>query len=285
MTPGRLLARFVGAMCSADLCSRVLEPAIADLQHDYMRATGFPRRLRALFRGYASFWQSFSWCFAQDAFTRDANEFNARAAVAFLIAVAAATATEVLLMHGSQISRGLVLRHPTYVGFSALTDTATLRFGIPLAMFPALFYASRRVAHLTPAALLRTIALGTLLTVVASGWVAPSIERWRSLRQREAFTLATGGPYYQPPIEWLLDDHPESKTWPDLIRGALAAPRHRFPGYPAYNAQVDRDLDRWHRFVIYDHVLLIVLAIFCGLLGWGMARRRDGPHGERVPAP
>lgn len=280
-----MLGRLAGAMCSADLCRRVLEPAIADLQHDYTRATDFPGRLRALFRGYSAFWLSFGWCFAQDAFTRDANEFNTRAAIAFLIAVGAAAAAEALLMHGSQASRGFILMHPTYVGFSARTDTATLRFGIPLALFPALFYATRRVPRFTPAAALRTIALGTMLTIIASGWVAPSFERWQSLRQRDAFTLATGGRYYLPPIEWYLDDYPESKTWPDLIRGALAAPRHRFPGYPVYNAQVDRDLDRFHRRVIYDHVLLVVLAIVTGLLGWRMARRRGDSSRERVPVP
>jgi hypothetical protein len=126
------------------------------------------------------------------------------------------------------------------------------------------------------------MALGTLLTVISTGWIAPSVQRWRALRQRDAFTLATGGRYYQTPFEWDLDRYPDNNTWPDLIRGALAPPRHRFPGYPTYVAAEERDLDRWHRFVICNRVLLAGLATSAGLLGWMIAKRRDAKHGEGI---
>jgi hypothetical protein len=280
MRPGSWLQRIARVTCSDDLRERVLEPTIADLQHDYARSADPARRLRALFRGYAAYWQSFGWCIARDAFAGNARDFNARAATAFLVAVITAAMVEMLIMHASDASRSfVVLMHPVwpYVGYSAMSDTATLRFGVPLAMFPALFYATRYSAHFTRGAALRTIAFGALLTIAASGWIAPGVERWRNLREHQAFLAATHGRfYYSEPIEWSWDRYPELKTSPDLIHGAIAPAPHRYPGYPTYVAPEDRDLHRYHRLEIYERLFMMVLAIAAGLLGSTMGRLHRG---------
>jgi hypothetical protein len=283
MTPGLWLHRIARAVCSTESCRQVLEPAIADVQHDYARSADSVRRGQALLRGYAAFWQSLAWCLAHDAFGGNAREFNSRAAIAFLVALTTVGVVEMLVMHTSEAIRRLVVcTHPIwpYVGFSAMSDTATLRFGVPLAIFPALFYATRRSTHFTPSAALRTIAFGLLITIVASGWIAPGVERWRSLRERDAFAAATHGRIYMDPIEWSWDRSPQSKTWPDLIRGAFAPPSHRYPGYPNYVAPEDRDLTRYRRLEIYVRLFMAALAIGAGLLGWATGRIGRTHHGE-----
>lgn len=272
MTPGFLLGRIARAVCSADPCRRVLDPAIADLQHDYARAPSTRRRISALAAGYAAFWQSLGWCVVIDARSRESREFNVRAAVAFAITVATLAAVEELMMHASLATNSFVVRHVWYVGFSAMSDTATLRFGVPLAMFPALFYATRRSAGFTRAAAIRTIALGAVVTVASSGWIAPAFERWKGARQRDAFLRDTGGRIYLPPVEE--HAYPPNDSWPDLFRGAVAPDRHRYPGYPTYVAPEDRGLREFYRMTIYDRLFLIDLALLAGLLGRAAGRRR-----------
>src|SRR5471032_1635805 len=210
MTPGFLLRRIARVVCPADLCQHVLDPAIADLQHDHGRArsTG---RLRALAGGYAAFWQSLGWCVVIDARSRESREFNVRAVAAFTITVAALAAVEELMMHASLTTRSFVVRHVWYVGFSAMSDTATLRFGIPLAMFPALFCATRRSAGFTRAAAIRTIALGALVTMISCGWATPAFERWKGARQHEALVRATSGHIYLRPVEE--HGYPPNESW------------------------------------------------------------------------
>jgi hypothetical protein len=272
----------------------VLEPAIADVQHDYARSADSNRRFQALLKGYGAFWQSVGWCLAHDAFGGGAREFNSRAAVAFLVAVIGAGGLETLTMHTSEaIRRFVVLTHPVwpYVGFSAMSDTATLRFGVPLAMFPALFYATRSSTRFTPVAARRAVAFGALITIVASGWIAPGVERWRSRRERDAFVTATHGRSYTNPIEWSWDRYPQSKMWPDLIRSAFSPAPHRYPGYPSYVASEDRDLNRYRRLEIYVRLFMVALAIGAGGLGWttGWISRthhgalRDGDHSQALP--
>ena len=58
MMPGRLLHRIAIALCSRAFCQRVVEPLLADLQHEWSQATGL-HRLEALASGYAAFWRAF----------------------------------------------------------------------------------------------------------------------------------------------------------------------------------------------------------------------------------
>ena len=188
------------------------------------------------------------------------------------MAIGVCAAVEELMMHASLTTRSFVVRHVWYVGFSAMSDTATLRFGVPLAMFPALFYATRRSAGFTRTAAIRTIALGAAVTVASCGWIAPAFERWKGARQRDAFVRATAGRIYLPPVEE--HGYPPNESWPDLFRGAVAPDRHRYPGYPNYVAPEDRGLREFYRMTIYDRLFLIDLALLAGLLGCAAGRRR-----------
>lgn len=278
---GTVLHRISRTLCSPRLQRAVLEPAIADLQHDYAGARGTALRARALVSGYAAFWQALASCIVRDASTVDARGYFGRAAVAFGLTVAAVATAEALLMQPWAL-RGDILRllltHGTllrYVGWRAHLDSLTLTYGVPLAMFPAMFAAAhpRRAA---PATVVVTLIAGVSLTIVASGWIAPALVRWEGARERAAFIAATGGRLYLAPDGG--DLCPDCEAWPALIRGAWAPPYHRYPGYPNYVAPEDRGAAESHRGVIRERLLLIAFAWVVGLAGWwlGASRARCG---------
>ncbi len=76
MAVGDTLHRIARSSCSSELCGQVLEPAIADLQHQYAHAGR--ARLRPLLGGYAAFWWSFASCLARDAVSRESRERRER---------------------------------------------------------------------------------------------------------------------------------------------------------------------------------------------------------------
>jgi hypothetical protein len=280
MAVGDTLHRIARDACSSDLCSRVLEPAIADLQHDHAQADGRAGRRRALVRGYAAFWRSFASCLVRDAGTRESRRYLGSASVAFLIVVGTLALNEILFLHTLQGVRNVVLRvlsrvpYLSYIGWSARINTATLTFGLPLAMLPALLYATRRRGIITPSAALLPIALGTILTTASSGWIAPAVVRWSVVAERDRFVAAIGGRRPVPPIDF--DGCPDCRAWPDVIRGARAPLKHRYPGYPNYVAPEDRGLPEWYQMVLRERLLLIALAISAGLIGWRLGRFSAG---------
>ena len=58
MIPGRTLHRVAAFLCSPEFCRRVVEPLLADCQHEWRHASGLSRRARALASGYGAFWCS-----------------------------------------------------------------------------------------------------------------------------------------------------------------------------------------------------------------------------------
>jgi hypothetical protein len=59
MIPGRALHRLAIALCSPAFCEQVVEPLLADFQHECLRAIGRWRRLLTLVSGYGAFWRTF----------------------------------------------------------------------------------------------------------------------------------------------------------------------------------------------------------------------------------
>jgi hypothetical protein len=147
-----------------------------------------------------------------------------------------------------------------YVGWSVYINSATLTFGVPLALLPALWYAARRSHSSRSTVALATIALGIMLTFVSSGWIAPAVVSGNA----------------RTPTRF--DSCPDCEAWPELIRGALAPPIHRYPGYPNYVAPEDRGAAEWHRSVIKERLLLLVLALISGLCGWWIGARARARH-------
>ena len=222
MTPGRIIHRIAVALWSRAACERFVEPAIADLQHDCARATTAAQCARALAHAYIAVWIGLAACAIHNSGGSESRAFNTRARTAFLLTVAVAFGIELILMHTSAAARLYIMTRVPYVGFAAMTDTATLRFGIPVAMFPALFYASSGAAASPRGAAVRAVVFGALATFVASGFIAPSIDRVRAIHERNAFVAATGRDDMQPPLEWQLDRYPPAKPWPAQLCWALS---------------------------------------------------------------
>jgi hypothetical protein len=59
MIPGRALHRLAHALCSPAFCERVLDPLLADFQHEWLHTKGFLRRVLRLASGYGAFWCTF----------------------------------------------------------------------------------------------------------------------------------------------------------------------------------------------------------------------------------
>jgi hypothetical protein len=273
MTPGRLLQP-MSRLCSDQKRTHVLEALVADLQHQWTHSP----RIGGLLHGYVAFWMSFVWCFAKDATSPESREFRHRAAAAFLVAVGATVALEWVLMHGSLTGRFLTM-HAPYFFWRARNMTFTLCFGVPLAMFPALLHARTRTKRLTPAAGVMTIAVGTLLTIASSGWFAPAIERWLLVQSAENFARHAGPHVYVEPLHPWLDGYAEAKSWPELIRGVVTGPVHRYPGYPRLVAEEDKSWHDHHWQEIDDRIFVVALGVLVALLGWTL-----GARGRRTAA-
>jgi len=147
---GDTLHRIARAGCSPDLCHRVLEPAIADLQHECAQAVGTAGRTCARVSGSLAFWRTLGSCLARDAVAHESRGYVQTAVTMFVIMVCAMGASEALLLHTSPNMRIVVMRalywppYGVYLGWSARMNAATLMFGVPFAMFPALLFAGRR---------------------------------------------------------------------------------------------------------------------------------------------
>jgi hypothetical protein len=124
MKPGAVLHRMARVTCTSDRYERVLEPALAGLQHEWNGA----RSRSTLLRSYAAFWQSWGACILRDASSCESRSFNGAALTALALTLAVAWLMEFALMHASVASQRLMGYVP-YIGFYAMFNTATLRWG------------------------------------------------------------------------------------------------------------------------------------------------------------
>ncbi len=267
MNTGWMLLRMARAFCSVEECERVLEPAIADLQHDVRSAVGIIR-LRKLAGGYAAFWSAFTLCVVHDLSTPESVRFLGRTAAVFAAIVGSSFALEWMLVSANSVIRvtALVFSIP-YVGWYARFTSATLMFVVPIAGLPALRHARKRARSVAGVTGFSGVAVGVVLTVFASGWLAPALERAKIVRQHRDFVQRTHGQFYLSPIEVTLDRNSTSKSLPDLVRAALAPPAHRFPGYPNYVAPEDRFSHDGHWRDLRFRALLVLISAAAGTIG------------------
>lgn len=271
--PGRHLHHLACVLCNVSLRENVVEPAIADFQHQYAASAGTVARTHALVVGYITVWQTLAWCLIRDALSKDSREFHGTAATAFLVAVAATASSEYLLFQTSEAVRRLAM-HVPYLTWSYLTTSATLEFGVPLAMFPAFFYARARSGRPVAAAALISCAAAMLLMLASTGWLAPAVARQRIIRSHNEYVRGTGGRLYIDPLEWTLDRSAWSKSWPALVRGALRrGPVQRYPEYPWNVAEVDVMLPHVHRQEILNRLFLVAIGLLAAILGWMVGAR------------
>jgi hypothetical protein len=60
MIPGRALHRLANALCAPAFVERVIDPLLADFQHEWLHTEGFSRRVLTLANGYGAFWCTFA---------------------------------------------------------------------------------------------------------------------------------------------------------------------------------------------------------------------------------
>ena len=253
MNRGRLLHALARGLCSPQQCTNVLEPAIADLQHD-------PDRLA----GYRAFWISLADSLAHDIWERDSRALLGQAAAAFVGIIAMSAVVEAAVMRSPV--RAAVQSVP-YVYWYALASSATLVWVVPLAIAPAVLYGRRRAPQAAGVAGLTAAAFGVGLTLVASGWIAPAIERAGIVRQHGTFDAATHGRFQTAPSVVDLDRMSTATSLPSLIRDAFAPPVHRFPGYPNYVAPEDAFALEGHWRDLKFRLTLLALSALSGLVG------------------
>jgi hypothetical protein len=273
MRPGTTLHWLARLTCTSDRCDRVLEPALADLQHDWSTS----RSWSALLRSYLVFWQSWGLCLLQDVIAPESRLFSVAALIAFALTVAGIALIELVLMHGSVAVRRLIISVPSRVVSAAMFDTATLRYGIPLAIGPAVVYATWRTTRVAPAAYLTAAALGMFVTVLSSGWIAPTLIRYDMTQQHDRFarwaahapSSSTQG-WYVPPLDF--STFQPAKPWPELIRSAAAPPEHQSALMPRYVAPGEENRPAADRREIVERLLLLLLALGSTVIGATIGR-------------
>ncbi len=278
MRPGTTLHRIARLTCTRDRCDRVLEPALADLQHEWAASNSW----WVLVRSYVAFWQSWGACVLRDAAAAESRSFSATVLTALALTVAVTASIELVLMHGSFAIRHLILSVPFRVVFAARSDTATLRYGVALAMGPALFIATWRTQRVAPAAYVTAAGLGIVLTVISSGYIAPALIRLEMIRQHDSFARwAAQAPsssvrgWYVPPLDFSSWEVAES--WPDLIRSAAEPPRHESALVPWYVTPDEAARPARDRQEIMERLLLIPLTLGSAVIGAAIGRAMRHP--------
>ena len=236
---------------------RVLEPAVADLQHEWIVS----HSLGALASGYAAFWLTLVICAGRaatrEALTPPSTAFLLRAAVAFAAGLGAATIFQLALI-------------PTWPGPPALnwmtfglTIARGLTLGVPSAILPALMYARRRHTHPRTADGFKIGGIAVLLTILVFGWLSPLGSRAYGMKVITLARLAgrQPGPGQTWRPELAINASPASKTWPELVRASRGTSAYA-PIYQRESAQ---------------RAAFVVLAIVLAVAGW--------PLGGIVPEP
>lgn len=252
--PGLLLLRFARALCSPARCANVLEPAIADLQHD-----------RRYARGYAAFWRSFAECLVRDAIDPASTALLTNAFAAFAGVLVMSAGVETVVMHSHRLRAALP--SVPWIGWYALSSSATLVWMAPIAIAPALLYGRRRSPASPGVASVAAAVAGVCLSIASWGWIAPAIERRDIVRQHAAFKAANHGRFAERPVEWELDRSSSAKSLPNLVGSALAPPAHRFAGYPNYVAPEDQGAHEAFWLDLRFRLILVLLSSASALLG------------------
>lgn len=284
MRPGTMLRRIARMTCASDRCDRVLEPALADLQHGWSAS---PSRW-ALMRSYAAFWQSWGACVLHDTVAPPSRSFGGEALTVFVLTVAGTASIEFVLMHSGFAMRHVILSVHSRVVSAALFDTAAWRYGVPLAMGPAVFWATWRARRVAPAAYLMTAVFGMFVTALSSGWIAPTLIRHVMTRQHEDYARwAAHAPsssvrgWYVPPLDF--SSFQSAKLWPELMLSAAEPPRHQSALMPRYITPTEENRPSYDREEIMERLFLVVLAFGSAVAGGTIGRFTKPPVAEYRP--
>ena len=179
MNKGRRLRQWANRVCSAETMDRLIDPVIADLQHEYERAKAARRGIALpLLRGYCAFWKVLTVHVPATWLNRTATEFRASHGEAFVPAIVAATITMVVACATLIVEparRNIDQHHALGVWLAILLLPQAIPFGIPLSLFTGIAYGWRR-RPVTTQVRRFVIILGLAGTVVSAStiiWVVP----------------------------------------------------------------------------------------------------------------
>lgn len=244
MQPGRLL-HALARRCPDAMRERVLEPLIADLQHEWQ----ITRSVRRLARGYVAFWLTFALCagrcLARESVVPPSATFMRRAATAFVASLVATTLLQLTLM---------AARPSSYMTAFGLTIARALTLGVPTAILPALMYARTRGGRPSGADGFKIALIGVLLTMATFGWISPLGTRAYGMHIVSQLHLSdphdSRNPAWHP--ERAVEANPGAKTWPELLRAS--------GGTSVWAVRYRREAQ--------ERMALVVLSIVLAFAGW-----------------
>lgn len=180
MTKGRRLRRWAGRLCSARTMEQLIDPVIADLQHEYEQANAAQQTLRrtaVLLRGYGAFWRVLTVDIPATWLRRSIGELRAshhdlfvRAVVPAAIAMVAANVSLVVVPAQNINQRGLV-----GAWLLILLLPQSIPFSIPLSLFTGIVF-GLRYRPLTTRVRRAVVVVGlagTLLSAATIVWAVP----------------------------------------------------------------------------------------------------------------
>jgi len=177
MTKGHRLRQWATRVCSAQTMARLIDPVIADLQHEYERAKADRRGLRAaiiLLRGYWAFWKVFTLqvpAVLLREFRVSHRDSFVRMAVPAAIAMVMACAALIV-----EPARSIRQRDMLGVWLVILLLPQAIPFSVPISIFTGIAYGLRR-RPLTRRVRRFVLMLGLAGTLVSAStiiWVVPT---------------------------------------------------------------------------------------------------------------
>ena len=151
-----------------------------------------------------------------------------------------------------------------------------------------MLYATRRTTRVAPVAYASAAALGVFVTVLSSGWIAPTLIRYDMTRQHDRFARwAAHAPstsrqgWYVPPLDF--SSFQPAKPWPELILSAAEPPGHPSALMPRYVAPGEEERPAADRREMIERLWLILLAFGSAVLGATIGRITHAPgHVEGI---
>lgn len=180
MTKGHRLRQWATRVCSAQTMERLIDPAIADLQHEYegAKATGHALRMViALLRGYWAFWRVLTFHVPAVWLYRALSGFRASHQESFVRMVVPATIATVIACAALIVvpARNIKQHDMLGVWLVILLLPQSIPFGVPLGLFTGIAYGLRRQP--VSRQLRRLVVIlgltGTLASASTIIWVVP----------------------------------------------------------------------------------------------------------------
>jgi lipopolysaccharide export system permease LptF/LptG-like protein len=180
MTKGRRLRQWATRVCSSQTVERLIDPVIADLQHEYERAKANGHALRTavlLLRGYWAFWTVLTIHVPGRWLHRTLSGFRASHQQSFVRAVVPAAIALIT------VSAALIVEPARHINQSGIVGTwllilllpQSIPFSIPLSIFTGIVWGQRSrpvTRQIRRTAVVLGLA-GTLLSASTIVWVVP----------------------------------------------------------------------------------------------------------------